>query len=183
MLAAGRSIPTSVGTTQLVAMTASPAYAPSPRAWGNRPNAGRNEYSYGPSPRAWENVVITTGRRRAPVHPHERGDNPRGLTLGPRTSGPSPRAWGQRDNGAVSGHAVPVHPHERGDNAGVICTSDFGFVHPRRAWGRRERIRAPFEPVGPSPRAWGDDRVGRPPGPLAVHPHERGDNCRFAPSS
>src|ERR1019366_4677971 len=114
------------------------AYAgPSPRTWGERHRLrGKG---------CWKRTIpMHVGRTptfRPPVplkpdHPHARGENAPDIDIPARNYGPSPRTWGERQNGSCSQHwcrTIPTHvgrthiiaasapgfadhPHARGEN-------------------------------------------------------------------
>ena len=150
-----------------------------PRAWGQRPEAGRAGPHTGSPPRAWgqpregavgplhrrftPTCVGTTTRQASeslptPVHPHVRGDNSRNPRFLSCLVGSPPRAWGQPSPCACLPQRNPVHPHVRGDN-----------FRPRG--GGVEDVRFTPTCVGTTRR--GASRRASPP----VHPHVRGDNA------
>src|SRR5450759_295626 len=179
-----RTIPTRVGRTRC-ARSRPMMHSDHPHARGeNKNTAGHALYSPGPSPRAWgeqrvhlehgrdsRTIPTRVGRTTTPTHqvatkadhPHARGENESALCAASRNSGPSPRAWGERNIitdrmggirtiptrvgrtsvGQPFASPAPDHPHARGENA---VTLPFANSH-----------------CGPSPRAWGWSavRVGK----------------------
>src|SRR5699024_12674942 len=79
---------------------------PSPRAWGSVPGLGSADSE-------WRSIPTCVGLggwgRRAldpySVHPHVRGARDVSSSDGPRSSGPSPRAWGSGASGPTPGPA------------------------------------------------------------------------------
>ncbi len=192
-----RSIPTGVGTTNLLAWERGGSSGPSPRAWGLQSPRERPRYHL----RSIPTGVGTTGCAPAPpqtppVHPHGRGDYLPVRADGDGLGGPSPRAWGLQD-------ALPLRlKRRRSIPTGVGTTSPSGpmamvwAVHPHGRGDYRMRSRSASNAAGPSPRAWGlrppGGRQGRrrrsiptgvgtttPPSRRetwpSVHPHGRGD--------
>ena len=178
---------------------------PSPRAWGEQRPPGTIQ----PGSRTIPTGVGRTVRRKMCVtirtdHPHGRGENAASCMSSNGAGGPSPRAWGERDVGALlkrDARTIPTgvgrteaqrgfpgsladHPHGRGENFSA-------HVHAARE-------------CGPSPRAWGEPPKrwtgprGRRTIPTGVgrtrarrascttcsdHPHGRGENDFTATST
>ncbi len=153
-----RTIPTRVGRTKWCEM---PRYPPPDHPHARGENGGSRHTIHltaGPSPRAWgepatarsrpgfrRTIPTRVGRTNsippssppAPDHPHARGENLMPSFRKSQTSGPSPRAWGERpsegqdkDNRRTIPTRVgrthplasmvseaPDHPHARGENA------------------------------------------------------------------
>ncbi len=116
----------------------------------------------------------------SPVHPHIRGEN---------QSLPEP--W-QPD--------LPVHPHIRGENSVPQLLNPCKTGSPPHTWGKSQLVAVKvrghrFTPTyvgkmleyctedrlneGSPPHTWGKSSNGMTaPGPMAVHPHIRGENAR-----
>ena len=172
-----RTIPTRVGRTPLDSPTPD-QYPDHPHARGENSEWRRTEPCLnGPSPRAWgepsaaateartrRTIPTRVGRTQSahalpalfPDHPHARGENQVLRSPNLKSSGPSPRAWGELQQVAhdfgrtrtiptrvgrtcpqfVQRLSTPDHPHARGENV--------------------TRIDADGSVTGPSPRAWGE---------------------------
>ena len=171
-----RTIPTCVGTTLVVflavAGTADHPHVrgdnsirlsvvlvivgPSPRAWGQHlPCPAVKE-----SPRTIPTCVGTTGfhgtasRWRAD-HPHVRGDNFSAHAFTALTTGPSPRAWGQRPRCPSPGAGRRTIPTCVGTTFATSCNRYSPSDHPHvRGDNGASTSRKPVH-GGPSPRAWG----------------------------
>ncbi len=191
---------------------------PSPRGWGEPSVSCNNASCSGPSPRGWgelpaiqkgkghsRTIPTRVGRTATPPnkpktktdHPHAGGENHRRPPSPKGKTGPSPRGWGEQRvwlrwlNGkrtiptrvgrtscrSVEAAKIPDHPHAGGENfSGTLMA---------------------LQPVGPSPRGWGEPparcrarrcprtiptRVGRTspwvrvPPPWPDHPHAGGEN-------
>ncbi len=112
-----RTIPTRVGRTSFVVMYPSAA-SDHPHAGGeNQHGEAHQEGDAGPSPRGWgehgarypfhrvrrtiptrvgRTSGVTVPSHPAADHPHAGGENPPRPSMVPKTSGPSPRGWGER---------------------------------------------------------------------------------------
>ena len=144
-------------------------------------------------------TIPDTSDRRAPVHPHGRGDNGFDVDHRQRAVGSPPRAWGQcrhpqspriaqrftptgvgtiaRSQPIIGGE--PVHPHGRGDNRYRVGRDASRAGSPPRAWGQSivsagEDRNLRFTPTGVGTISPALAPVRR----RAVHPHGRGDNAR-----
>ncbi len=171
---------------------------PSPRAWGQRLAA----LDAGDDARSIPTCVGTTplniaGMPQIPVHPHVRGDNGSASRKCSGIRGPSPRAWGQlrRDDAPEDVHrSIPtcvgtthehrvrreqdtVHPHVRGDNVILINYSSNPLGPSPRAWGQRSCRRHPAFTSRSIPTCVGTtSSIFLSTRRMTVHPHVRGDN-------
>ena len=175
-----------------------PKSGSSPRAWGPQPV----DLTIGVFHRFIPTCVGTTGgersgERRAPVHPHVRGDHACIAINRFCSAGSSPRAWGPLhdgfdllDHGRFIPTCVgttrtsrscprrcPVHPHVRGDHERRQHRQPCRIGSSPRAWGPRtgpgqDRLHPRFIPtcVGTTTTFTVSVRV------IPVHPHVRGDH-------
>ncbi len=135
---------------------------PSPRAWGelfSRPRSAR--YRRTIPTRVGRTASHTASAQALADHPHARGENHFRVHIHFRSSGPSPRAWGEqitvlRDREArrtiptrVGRTVAPMrhrtnsadHPHARGENFASASTSSNLSGPSPRAWGERNLVR------------------------------------------
>ena len=137
-------------------------------------------------------------------HPHERGEDGRGLARQGKARETPPRAWGRPFAGAnqklhegntptsvgktgVRGREpVPCqkHPHERGEDTKAGSDPGLSAETPPRAWGRRfPHLLAP-PPVRNTPTSVGKTmEKKRGPGNPGKHPHERGEDFAWVRGS
>ncbi len=214
----GRFIPTHVGNTGGFAGRTAPA-AVHPHARGEHTlgeqTAGQK---LGSSPRTWGTLrfaiphiikarFIPThvgntasgrrDRRRAPVHPHARGeheDRRQDATLG---VGSSPRTWGTRDEERADERRTRFIPTHVGNTPRGSEIRSGSPVHPHARGEHSKRARAGRAPSGSSPRTWGTRGASLASGrrhrfipthvgntkesrssqrKVPVHPHARGEH-------
>ena len=172
-----------------------------PRAWGQSVIhvALQRRHRFTPT------GVGTIGGRRitatlAAVHPHGRGDNDAPDVIPAIRRGSPPRAWGQCGGSchttvprrftptgvgtmrfARFAHSGPsVHPHGRGDNMAFQPVPDTARGSPPRAWGQSIVNAGEDRNLRFTPTGVGTIRATScATGPVAVHPHGRGDNRDF----
>ncbi len=213
-----RTIPTRVGRTTRASLTNSgptdhphargenvgpfanlfPQHGPSPRAWGERSDTDEDNRTLRTIPTRVGRTPGGVSRERAKTdHPHARGENSAACPSNEVVTGPSPRAWGELGVKCVAlaaSRTIPTrvgrtsapypdrkkisdHPHARGENASDSRVHDLKRGPSPRAWGERKqgRPRMPARRTIPT-------RVGRTlPICLALsaspdHPHARGEN-------
>ena len=171
-----------------------------PRAWGQQSPVQENAIISRFTP----TCVGTTGlglsaHPGGAVHPHVRGDNPRGHILQHKSDGSPPRAWGQRPwppapvpplrftptcVGTTRGAPLPrgpgaVHPHVRGDNIIFFLHFCIFSGSPPRAWGQQPQDLDLLFGLRFTPTCVGtthDETMADTND--TVHPHVRGDNSR-----
>ncbi len=179
------------------AKTSADAGAP-PRAWGGR----RGTCPGWPAGRSTPTCVGRTSCRWAPPpatteHPHVRGEDPVRVVGHVAGSGAPPRAWGgclqRRPQGrrhrstptcvgrtqtpGATAHLDREHPHVRGEDGDVRARADRRVGAPLRAWGGLPVRRAVRVALRSTPTCVGrTDSDGVLHGPLAEHPHLRGED-------
>ncbi len=213
-----RTIPTRVGRTEgLSGMSAS--YSDHPHARGENPSAlPLAQEVPGPSPRAWgelgdrlrfsllkrtiptrvgRTVVMKPATELRTDHPHARGENFYPDELAIPDDGPSPRAWGERQQHPVNALVVRTIPTRVGRTLAGVANRILCADHPHARGENASVLRRVVRAIGPSPRAWGErrcrafcnavnrtipTRVGRtlrrqkPRRKKSDHPHARGEN-------
>ena len=176
----------------------SPMGGPSPRAWGEPAGPGA-------WPDRWRTIPTGVGRTQedyaaealAADHPHGRGENRAGFGASEASSGPSPRAWGERMAHAPASRmlrTIPTgvgrtasmrpcgcrqtdHPHGRGENLRQADPEQFKDGPSPRAWGERPLLLVAHVVIRTIPTGVG--RTWRYPGnsrSAPDHPHGRGEN-------
>jgi len=151
---------------------------PSPRAWGlPSPSSDQPSVQYGPSPRAWG--LLARGGPSVPgpsVHPHARGDygGSRRRADGGRRSIPTRVGTTPTVRRIPAG--LSVHPHARGDYiADGGRAVDVHGPSPR-AWGLQKLSRVGVGLIRSIPTRVGTTTTTLSPAIIeAVHPHARGD--------
>ncbi len=171
----------------------------SPRPWGTPggPDPDRAAWRFIPTP-VGNTAAAPRWCRRAPVHPHARGEHYDYTTRYVQDTGSSPRPWGTPPPHSAVVLVVRFIPTPVGNTRAGRQSESSGAVHPHARGEHSAILALPLTWPGSSPRPWGTRQVaalavpaGRfIPTPVgnttvraavelefAVHPHARGEHA------
>ena len=132
-------------------------HGPSPRGWGERPQAAGVVAPWGTIPtrvgRTWR---LYSRSRRRKDHPHAGGENSPGNDGARWSGGPSPRGWGEREKDRSYKAGDRTIPTRVGRTPACVQYWPVSEDHPHAGGENPTRRATQGTPGGPSPRGWGE---------------------------